>query len=84
MKKCINITNFLALFSNLNIREMETSFVLSLDLLQELLLKTLSHLGPCVHLTEEEDGVQDCPYGPLLCGHHPPEPPHLCLGGGKC
>ena len=57
MKKCINITNFLALFSNLNIREMETSFVLSLDLLQELLLKTLSHLGPCVHLTEEEDGV---------------------------
>lgn len=36
---------------------METSFVLSLDLLQELLLKTLSHLGPCVHLTEQEDGV---------------------------
>ena len=28
-----------------------------MDLSQELLLKKLSHLGPCVHLTEEEDGV---------------------------
>ena len=36
---------------------METIFIPSMDLSQELLLKKLSHLGPCVHLTEEEDGV---------------------------
>lgn len=36
-------------------------------------------IGTFATVTYKEDGVQDCPYHPLLCGRHLPEPPISAL-----